>query len=223
MAVGTIGAARPHGCAMPPARAGDPPETPPAERPSTGPKHHEGSRVLHTAVIGLLVGSLVLATHCADAAAQCTIDPPTSAATGVSANLQEGLGQSFTPCDEGFVIRISFTVLGTSSGPVTLGLQAGINLAASSYTQRVNLVRGPNTISLDTPFRVTPGTLYSFGLLPTAGSLEVGYHDENPYEDGTLLQSDGIFSGPRPGDLLFKVEIAPGGASTWGAVKRRYR
>ena len=184
--------------------------------------------MLPTAVTGLLAGCFVLATYGGDAAAQCTIDPPTSVAIGVSASPQEGLGQSFTPCEEGFVTRISLCVLGASSGPVTLGLQAGINLAAPSYSQRVNLVTGSNTITLAAPFRVTPGTLYSFGLVPTAGSLEVGYHDENPYEDGTLVQSDGTFSGPRPGDLVFTVEIAPDGRrstgpSSWGAVKELYR
>lgn len=188
-----------------------------------GPRNHEGSRVRQPAVIGLLAGCFVLATHWADAAAQCTIDPPTAAASGVSANPQEGLGQSFTPCEAGVVTRISFSVLGPSSGPVRLGLQAGIHLAAPSYSQSVNLVSGSNSIALAAPFRVTPGTLYSFGLLPTAGTLEVRYHDENPYADGTLLRSDGTVSGPRPGDLVFTVEIAPGGTSTWGAVKGRYR
>ena len=182
----------------------------------------------YIAVIGLLAGCLALATHVVDADAQCTIDPPSSVASGVSANPQEGLGQSFTPCEGGFVTRISLSVLGASSGPVKLGLQAGINLAAPSYSQSVRFVTGSNTITLAAPFRVTPGTLYSFGLVPTAGSLEVGYHDESPYEDGTLVQSDGTFSGPRAGDLVFTVEIASGvpgspAPSTWGAIKAMYR
>jgi len=229
VAVGTTDAARPHGCAMPPTRAGDVRRG--FRRPSDGqpvPPHHEGSRVPHPTVIGLLAGCVVLAAHCAEAAAQCTIDPPTSVAAGVSANPEEGLGQSFTPCEEGFVTRITFSVLDPPSGPVRLGLQAGIHLGAPSYSQSVSLVGGLNAIALETPFRVTPGRLYSFGLLPTAGTLEMRYDDENPYADGTLLQSDGTMTGPRPGDLAFKVEIAPGGKksttpSSWGAVKELYR
>jgi hypothetical protein len=179
--------------------------------------------VPHTAVISLLAACFVLATHGVDAAAQCVIDPPTSVAGSASANPEEGLGQSFTPCEAGFVTRISFFVTGPSSGRVTLGLQAGINLAAASHSQSVALVSGANTIALDAPFRVTPGTLYSFGLVPTAGTIELRYHEENSYADGTMLQSDGSASGPRPGDLFFTVEIAPGATSTWGAVKGRYR
>ena len=73
-----------------------------------------------------------------------------------------------------------------------------------------------------------PCCLLRFGLVPTAGSLEVGYHGENPYQDGTLVRSDGTFSGPRPGDLVFTIEIAPDGRrstspSSWGAVKELYR
>jgi hypothetical protein len=188
----------------------------------------KGPNVRPRAGIGILAGCLVLATPCVDADAQCTIDPPFSISGGVSANPPGGLGQSFMACQTGVVTRISFSVLEPSSGPVRLGLQAGTDLSAPRYSQSVNLDGGSNTIVLDTPFRVTEGTVYSFGLLPTAGTIAVLYDDDGPLTEGSIIQSSPAISGPRRGDLIFRVEIEPRDPRpttpcTWGAVKELFR
>jgi len=184
--------------------------------------------VRHPAIIDMLAACIVFATYSADADAQCAIDPPFSISGAVSANPPAGLGQSFVACQTGLVTRISFSVLEPSSGPIRLGLQHGTDLTAPRHAQSVILDAGLNTIVLDAPFRVTQGTLYSFGLLPTSGTIEVRYDDDSPHTDGSIIQSNGTASTPRPGDLIFRVEIAPSApgstiSSTWGAIKGLYR
>lgn len=177
-------------------------------------------------VVAPVLLAIVFAAHSPDAAAQCTIGRLTSGPNWQSVTPPQGMGQSFTACETGFVTSISFIVDGTPY-PMKLGLQAGTELSPQSNPQTVSVVEGPNTIVLDTPFPVTKGTIYSFGLLPTS-VLVLHLGEGDSYAGGTRLWFTGDVTIPdETHDLVFSVEIAAGVVptqpATWGRIKVLYR
>lgn len=181
-------------------------------------------------LVAPLLLAVVLAVHSPQAAADCNIDQPTEDNVYNAASPPAGCGQSFTACETGFVKSISFSVGVVPSGPISLGLQAGTYLSPQSNPQGVTVVSGLNTVVLDTPFPVTNGVLYSFGLLPTAGTLTLSvYGPMNPYAEGKFIYFTGLGYALDPNyDLMFSVEIVTDYPvatlpATWGHLKSLYR
>lgn len=170
--------------------------------------------------------AVVLAVHSPDATAACTIDQPNMPATAYCP-VGHSIGQSFTACQTGFVTSVSFNVYQAVTGPLDMELQAGTTIGPQSTPQSVSVVVGPNTIVLDTPFPVTNGTLYSFGLKPTSGILIVRESTGNPYAGGGYIEFDGTTYLPPGSDLSFTVQIVtdivPARPTTWGSIKTLYR
>ena len=189
--------------------------------------------MFRTLTRGILAGFIVLAVHSPNSAADCTIDQSTCTDHGFSANVGPSpdiIGQSFTACQTGVVTSVTFNANLVTPG-LTLGLEVGTNICAPSYTQSVSAVQGSNTVVLDTPFPVTDGAVYSFGLQPSGGHspLMLWGCGEDVYAGGIycLCGAGHVFVPYPQFDLAFTVQITteptPTRANTWGSVKDLYR
>lgn len=171
---------------------------------------------------------LVLVIHGPDAAAECTINQ-SSGPVGIVAEGTQGIGQSFTACQTGYVRSITVRTSGSPTGPAYLGLQAGTSIFPQTNPQSVNLAPySLNSIVLDTPFPVTSGMVYSFGLMATTNYLGLAGDLSNPFADGVLIF---VFNGTNQlrsaQDLLFGLEIVteypvPARPASWGSIKGLY-
>lgn len=176
----------------------------------------------------ILVPLLCLAA--APVYAQCTIDQTSWNVSG-GASPPEGVGQSFTACQTGWVTSLSVvTRFSVPTGPVLLQFQPGIAIFPQSAPQSATLTLGSNTIVLDNPFPVSAGDQFSWGMFSTAGALILNADlSGNPYPGGTLLHYNGSIIGEHPTqDYVFTVEITdqePVGNDTveFGALKSQYR
>jgi hypothetical protein len=186
--------------------------------------------MLRTVFVVLLAGAVVSTLAGPAAATSCAIDQPLmTEGTWGTAMPPDAMGQSFTACQTGYVTKIFVTVANVPAS-VTLTLQGGTDLGSPEYSQGATVVAGLNTIVLSTPYQVTGGATYSFGLFPIGGRLGLRSSQTNPYAGGKELYYDaGAPSTLQYAsvDLAFRVEIesqvVPTLPTTWGSLKISYR
>lgn len=175
------------------------------------------------------LAAVVLLTLAPAALAQCTIDQNLWSGNG-GASPPEGVGQSFTACQTGWVTSVSVYVsIAPPPGPVNLQLQPGIAIFPQTAPQSVTLSLGLNTITLDDPLPVVSGQQYSWGMLPTSGALWLRFNQGDVYPDGAQIHYNGLnYDEFFTRDYVFGVaitddETVANEALRFGALKARYR
>jgi hypothetical protein len=177
------------------------------------------------------VGGLLMALGVAEAAADCAIDnsTPGAVSTPIGAHVPsyERIGQSFTACQDGEIVQVTFwTTAGSDSGTAVLELLPGPDNGVQYnpvYLQEVAVVPGLNTFQLTAPWPVVSGETYLAVLRALTGEhqirLGVGFGG------GRLVAVFGGAVSSNPFyDLMFRVEVSdavPVRDITWGALKAR--
>lgn len=177
----------------------------------------------------VLVALLTFLLPVAASAAPCTIDQPVWSGFG-GASPPEGVGQSFTACESGWVTSVSvFIALTPPSGPVEVQVQPGLAIHPQTTPQSHMPTSGWNTIVLDDPVPVVAGNVYSWGIMPTAGALWLHFNEGDVYPAGAQLHWNGTTIGEHvTRDYEFRVEITDDETVealdlAFGALKARYR
>ncbi len=141
---------------------------------------------------------------------KCQISTPQPATVQEQAvTSPDGIGQSFTACQTGFVRSLKVNVLSTASPNATLQFRTGTDASSESYSQEVDITAGENMLWLNAPLPVDEGAVYSFVLLPSAGILGLMAGTVDAYPRGEVFRAGGsgtVIVTPST-DLVFELTI----------------
>lgn len=148
--------------------------------------------------------------------ADCVLNNADNPAGGRTPTGTFTFGQSFRPCQTGFIQSIK---VNTGGGDLRLYLVAGnedaVNLATPLQTF-TSIPMGDVTLTLNTTFPVTAGQLYSFAIGNTDGILFDNSPNNNAPVDGTAgapqgiqaFNINGVSINTPNSDLFFQINIA---------------
>jgi hypothetical protein len=140
----------------------------------------------------------------------CTIEHTEKHHGKGTSGATRGLGQTFTACSDGSVTRVVVEPFWTATPQATFGISNGDRRWAPVYTQAVVLNPSEQSlITLDVPFPVIEGDVYTFGLItPTGGEL-ILWQGRNGYlgGDSVFLRGSRMIYSTPPGDLTFVLII----------------